>query len=106
MGKRAVSLTLAESNLLWLQSIAARGGARSVSEAVDRLVTEARARDATGGVAPRSVVGTIAIDGDDAQLEKADTAMRDLFERSLRRPFVVREDVEPFGKSRKRAKRG
>jgi hypothetical protein len=106
MGKKAVSLTLAESNLLWLQSITNRGGARSVSEAVDRLVTEARARDATGGVAPRSVVGTVAIDDDDAQLEKADTAMRDLFERSLRRPLVVREDVEPFGKSRKRAKRG
>ena len=106
MGKKAISLTLAESNLLWLQSITERGGARSVSEAVDRLLTEARARDATGGVAPRSVVGTIAIAGDDAQLEKAHTAIRDLFEQSIRRPFVVREDVQPFGKSRKRAKRG
>src|ERR671925_1186554 len=104
MGKKAISLTLAESNLLWLQSITERGGARSVSEAVDRLVTEARARDATGGATPRSVVGTIGIEGDDAQLEQADTAIRELFERSIRRPFVVREDVEPFGKRRKRAK--
>jgi hypothetical protein len=106
MGKKAISLTLAESNLLWLQSITARGGARSVSEAVDRLLTEARARDATGGLAPRSVVGTIEIGGDDAQLEKAHMAMRELFERSIQRPFVVREDVEPFGKSRRRTKRG
>ena len=31
MGKKAVSLTLGESNLLWLQSLTARGGALAAS---------------------------------------------------------------------------
>jgi hypothetical protein len=41
IGRRVSAL--GESNLLWLQSTTARGTARSLSEAVDRLITQARA---------------------------------------------------------------
>ena len=89
MAKKAVSLTLGESNLLWLQAAAQRRGVRSMSELVDRLITSARASGADA--TPQSVVGTIDIDPADPDLEAADAAVRDLFADSLRRPFVVRK---------------
>ena len=91
MAKKAVSLTLGESNLLWLQSITARGDARSLSDALDRLITQVRATDATGGIAPTSVVGSIDLDESDGGLDDADAAIRELFTGSLARPFVVRD---------------
>ena len=106
MAKKAVSLTLGETNLLWLQSLAERGGARSVSEAVDRLITQARAADATGGIAPQSVVGTIDIDESDQFLEQAQEFVRGEFERSLNRPFLVRERRASRNPRGKRTRRG
>ena len=103
MGKKAVSLTLGESNLLWLQAAAARRGVRSMSELVDQLITSARAV----GAAPQSVVGTIDIDSADPELEAADAAIRELFADSLGRPFVVREHRRTLQtKRRAKARRG
>jgi hypothetical protein len=95
MAKRAVSLTLGESNVLWLQAAAGRRGIRSMSELVDQLITDARAGGA-GAAPPQSVIGTIDIDRADPDLEAADLAIRDLFAESLRRPFVVREARTPM----------
>lgn len=101
MRRRAVSVTLADENLLWLkgQATATTGG--NVSEVIDRLVQKART-GGTGDVAVRSVVGTIDLPPDSA-LEQADSYVRDLFERSLRRPLLVREHPP---RKRSRAKRG
>ncbi len=101
MSKKAVSLTLEESNLLWLEGLVARSGARSLSEAVDRLITSSREGGA-GIVQPRCVVGTIDIDRSDPLLDEADRAVRAEFERSLSRPFLGRE---PRGASRARSRR-
>lgn len=106
MGKRAVSLTLTESNVLWLQALTARGGARSLSEAVDRLISDARA-DGTGAAhLKRSVIGTIDIAADDPALAAADAQIRELFDRSIRRPVVAREHAEPLSSRRGGRKRG
>ena len=89
MPKRAISVTLDVENLAWLRGRARGARLRSVSELLDRIVTAARAGGL--GVAPRSVVGTVAIDDSDPLLERADAAVRALFESSLRRPLAVRE---------------
>lgn len=89
MPKRAISVTLDVENLAWLRGRARGARLRSVSELLDRIVTAAR----TGGrdVSPKSVVGTIEIDVSDPLLERADAAVRSMFESSLRRPLTVRE---------------
>jgi hypothetical protein len=89
MTKRAISITLGADNVTWLKGRLGAGASRSVSELVDRLVTAARQRgDAPGA---RSVIGTIDIDAADPMLEQADSAVQELFERSLARPLAVRE---------------
>jgi hypothetical protein len=91
MAKRPVSLTLDEANLLWLRG---RGyGRGNLSAAVDNLITEARAGRLGGPPRARSVVGTIDLPPDDPQLDRADSAVRNLFARSLARPMQVREGV-------------
>lgn len=95
MPKKGVSVTLAESNLLWLKSRTRALKGRSLSETLDDLVTAAR----TGGSAPaapsQSVVGTVDIATDDPSLDLADEYMRDLVTASINRPFVARERPEP-----------
>ncbi len=90
MPKTPLSVTLDDSNLLWLKGRTAGRKKRSLSETLDEILTEAR----TGGVganAARSVVGTIDIADDDPDLAGADAAIGALFETSLGRPFLVRE---------------
>ncbi len=89
MPKQAISVTLDEENVTWLKGRAGAAGVRSVSELLDRIVTAARASGQIGP--PRSVVGTIDIDATDPLLEKADAAVRGLFEQSLVGPLVARE---------------
>jgi hypothetical protein len=109
MARKPVSVTLDEQNLTWLQGRARVTAKGNLSEALDRLVTEAR----TGGRAtpPRSVVGTVRLPADDPDLTKAKAAIRALFEESLARPLFVREDAAPSGTtprpaSRRGSKRG
>jgi hypothetical protein len=100
MGKQAVSVTLHADNLTWLKARAGSGEARSVSDLLDRLVSEARQR---GGVGPvRSVVGTIDIDPADPLLLGADEAVREEFAESLGRPLVVKETPARYGPKRSR----
>ena len=81
MSKQSISITLSSENLLWLRGRAKAAGARSLSEALDQLVSKAR----TGGSdrPHRSVVGTITINESDPDLLQADTDIRSLLRRSL-----------------------
>jgi len=97
MTKRAISVTLNRDNLTWLKARTAAVGARSVSDLIDQLVSEARRANPGGSV--RSVVGTIDIDSSDPLLEGADDVLRMMVEGALRRPRVAR-------KSRTRARAG
>src|SRR5918996_1187039 len=91
MPKKAVSITLNESNLLWLKGRARVRAGGSLSEAVDQLIDEARAGKLGAAAPPRSVVGTIDVP-DDAVLLKAAAEVQGLFDSSLARPIVVHED--------------
>jgi hypothetical protein len=103
MSKQAISVTLEVDNVTWLKGRAGAKGLRSVSELLDRLVTAARQ---SGDVGPsRSVVGTIDIDSSDPLLERADTAVRHVFESSLGRPLMVKETSPEYGQARGRKKR-
>jgi hypothetical protein len=100
MSKQAISVTLDVDNVTWLKGRAGAAGVRSVSELLDRLVTAARQ---SGDVGPsRSVVGTIDIDPSDPLLERADEAVRHVFESSLGRPLMVRETSPEYGAPRRR----
>jgi hypothetical protein len=95
MSKQAISVTLDADNVTWLKGRAGATGSRSVSELLDRLVTAARQ---SGDVGPsRSVVGTIDIDPSDPLLERADEAVRHVFESSLGRPLMVKETSPEYG---------
>jgi hypothetical protein len=88
--KKAVSVTLSEDNVLWLRGQAAASANGSLSEVLDRLVHEARTAGRTHAAAIRSVVGTIDLPPDDPDLAGADAYVRALFDRSLRRPMLVK----------------
>ena len=96
MPKRAISLTLDEANLLWLRAQATQAKSRSLSDTLDRLITQAR----TAGLgAPRvvhSVAGTIDLDARDDRLDAARGSVRALFDESLARPLLVMEASPAF----------
>jgi hypothetical protein len=104
MPKKPVSVTLEESNLLWLRGRAAARHKRSLSDTIDEVLTEAR-RGGRGADAGRSVVGTIDLAADDPNLDKADRAIAALFDASLRTPFAVRERPPATALAHRRAKR-
>ena len=95
MPKLAISITLQTENLTWLKARARSGQARSVSDVLDRLVTEARTRGVASDV--RSVVGSIDVDPADPLLLNADAAIRALFAESLARPLMVKEKRATYG---------
>ncbi len=103
MPKTAISVTLQAENLTWLKARARSNQVRSVSNVLDRLVTEARTHHAGADV--RSVVGTIDVDPSDPLLLKADDAVRALVANSIGRPFVVKETRPAYG-TRARRRRG
>jgi hypothetical protein len=105
MSKKAVSLTLDETNVLWLKGRAYGGG--NLSAAVDDLITAARAGRLGSPPAVRTVIGTIDIAADDPRLERADREMRDLFAASLSQPLGVSEARTPYEPARpgKRSRR-
>ncbi|OFW47710.1 MAG: hypothetical protein A3J29_02770 [Acidobacteria bacterium RIFCSPLOWO2_12_FULL_67_14b] len=104
MSKKAISLTLEESNLLWLKARARADGKGSLSDAVDRLIAEARAGRLGAAAPARSVVGTIDL-GEDPLLESADDHVRSLFTGSLARGLWVSEPRSGYGAPRKKRTR-
>ena len=85
MAKKAVSVTLDRDNLLWLKGQTAAAGARSVSDTLDRLITEARLAGRVRPDSIRSVVGTIDVADDDPGLDRADAYVRGLVKESIDR---------------------
>jgi hypothetical protein len=104
MSKQAISVTLDSENLTWLKGRAGASGFRSVSELLDQIVSAARASGDAG--TSRSVVGTIEIDRRDPSLEHADSAIRALFDASLRRPMMVKETPASYRASKRTRRRG
>jgi len=104
MPKAPISVTLETDNLLWLRGRAASAKRRSVSEALDDVITAARLGGQPGEV--RSVVGTVDIGADDPGLERADAVVRGLFEASVSRPSMVRETPSRYGHGKKATRRG
>ncbi len=100
MPKSAISVTLDADNLTWLKARAGSGQARSVSDLLDRLVTESRTRG-TAGMA-KSVAGTIDVDPSDPLLLKADDAIAALFTEALGRPLMVKETRGAYAPKRAR----
>jgi hypothetical protein len=98
MPKRPLSVTLDADNIRWLKSRAGASRRRSVSDALDRLVTEARLGGAEPG-ATRSVAGTVDIAADDPDLEHADQHIRALFAASAARP------IDPVAPPKRAARR-
>lgn len=86
MSKQAVSVTLERANLAWLRAQARSLKRRSLSDMLDLLVAEARARGLSAPDAPRSVVGQVEIDEADPDLAGADAAIRPLFHPNDVRP--------------------
>jgi hypothetical protein len=101
--RRPISVTIDEDNLLWLKAQAAATSRGNVSAVLDRLVAEARAEGRTDMKAVKSVSGTIDLPATDPDLEGAATYIRDLFDRSVGRPLLMRE--EPPRRKRAPAKR-
>ena len=79
---------------MWLQGQTVAYKGKSLSDTLDHLITQARQSGQVAPVTVRSVVGTIDIDPHDPDLLTADADIRGLFDRSLRRPFVVREKLQ------------
>ncbi len=90
MPKKPLSVTLDEHNLLWLKGRATATKSRSLSEALDDVITAART-GGLGAVAARSVAGTIDIAPDDPTLEHADAYLQAILAASLSRPLLARE---------------
>jgi|CXWK01.1.fsa_nt_gi hypothetical protein len=98
MPKKALSVTLEEGNLIWLKGRAAATKRRSLSEALDALITSART-GGHGATDSRSVVGTIDIAPGDPTLEHAGAYVQSVFDASLQRPFIARETPPTTGSS-------
>ena len=103
MSKQAISVTLAADNITWLRGRVGASGLRSVSELLDRLVTDARQK---GDHTPsRSVVGTIDLDPTDPTFDRADALVRAAFARSLAQPAMVRERAPRYAAAHRRRTR-
>ena len=89
MPKQPVSVTLDRDNLLWLRGRMAGRKRRSLSDALDEVITAAR-QGGLGANEIRSVVGTIDIAADDPLLERADAYVRSEFQRSVSQPSPIR----------------
>jgi len=105
MPKKALSVTLGEDNLLWLRGRASSRKKRSLSDALDDILTEAR-QGGRGASPARSVVGTLDIGHEDPMLEHADAYVRTTFDQSLGRPFSVRERPGSTAKSPRKTRHG
>jgi len=100
--RKAVSVTLTTDNLLWLRGQAAAGPRGSLSEVLDRLVTDAREAGRIDARAIRTVKGTIDLPDDDPGLEGADVFVRAQFDKSITRPMMVKESPPRDRTARKR----
>ena len=105
MPKKGISVTLQETNLLWLKSRTLALKGRSLSETLDDLVTAART-NATPAAAIRSVVGTVDVSAFDPDLIEADAYLQSYVNASLARPFLARETPPERARAPRGRRRG
>lgn len=98
-------MTLERDNLVWLRGVAARGKRKSLSDALDDILTTARLTGAADG-SVRSVVGTVDIAPDDRDLTGADKYIQTLFATSISKPLAARERQAKFGSTKRTRHRG
>lgn len=108
MSKKAVSVTLHPDNLLWLRGRVKARGVRSLSEALDGIITDARAGIGASSAEVRSVAGNARIPKSEEALLKAGAQVAALFRRSVRRherlgPRGTRHQGRPAAPKHKRA---
>ena len=99
-------MTLSNDNLLWLRGRTRAAKARSLSETLDTLITEARGAGRVPESAVRSVAGTLDIAASDPNLESADGFIQDLFAASVGRPVMARERPPVYGRRTRGRRRG
>ena len=104
MPKTPISVTLEDDNLLWLRGRAASAKRRSLSDALDQVVTAARLGGQSAEV--RSVVGTVDIGADDPDLDRADALIRGVFDASLSRAWLLQETPPAYGVVKRTKRRG
>jgi hypothetical protein len=102
--RKPISVTLEADNVLWLRAQAAATSRGSVSDVLDRIVTDARQAGRGDPSAIRSVVGTIDLPDDDPDLAEADAYVKALFAASARRPMMVKE--RSASKTTRKGRRG
>ena len=100
MPKAPVSVTLNTNNLHWLRGRMASRKRRSLSDALDEIVTAART-GASSLETIRSVVGYVVIPAADPDLSGADAYIRTQFAASIDRPLIVHEPKTAFGAARR-----
>ena len=103
MPKQAITVTLDADNLTWLKGRARGIGARSMSELLNRLVSDARRQGTLGE--PRSVVGTVTIDPSDPLLDGADQAVRAFFAAAVKGAPRLSERPSAYRVRRTRTRR-
>jgi hypothetical protein len=85
MSKKAVSVTLHPDNLLWLKIRVKATGVRSLSEALDGILTDARAGVGASAAEVRSVVGNARIPKSEEALSEEGARVAALFRKSVHR---------------------
>ena len=101
MPKKAISVTLDEMNVLWLKGRARITSGNNVSEELDKLITKARAGQRGVVPVPTSVVGMVDL-SDDPNLEKADAAIKQMWDEWLARASLMNEAAPGYKTPRKR----
>jgi hypothetical protein len=103
MNKRAVSVTLRPDNILWLKTRVKASGGRSLSQALDEIITEARTGASASATDRRSVVGNARIPASEAALSRAAQEIRAQFRRAIGRRNEPSRGTKARSASRKRA---
>ncbi len=92
MNGRRVTIALDADNLLWLQSQAITSGNRGLSETLNAILAKLRGGPSEQPEAQPGFEVTARISESDPDLREADTAIRELFARSLERSAESLED--------------
>jgi hypothetical protein len=103
MNKRAVSVTLRPDNVLWLKTRVKASGGRSLSQALDEIITEARTGATALATERRSVVGNARIPASEAGLSRAAQEIRAQFRRAIGSRTEPSRATKARPASRKRA---
>lgn len=104
--RKAVSVTLQQDNIVWLKGQAAATARGSLSEVLNRIVTDARIGGRGDSGAIRSVVGTIDFAVDDKSLAEMDAFVRSRFDQSLERTASMLRETRPsYGRKRRQRTR-